>query len=143
MNTTATNRNFIADLKKDIISRLNDYKGGSYYACDLAYTLFEGENADGSVFCNTYKTEEFIKENFSLFGALVQYCKDSLDMTLNPFSEPEKAHVILLLESASALMGRLPLIDKNWNEKIELTEKVIKRLTKEVNDIEIEEEDLF
>ena len=38
--------------------------------CDLAYTLFEGENADGSVLYNTYKAKEFIKENFDLFGDL-------------------------------------------------------------------------
>lgn len=52
--------------------------------------FFEGENANGSVLCNTYQTKEFIKENFELFGDLVQYCKDNWDMTLNPFSEPEK-----------------------------------------------------
>jgi len=135
--TTAMKTNdFLTDLKKDIINKLNDYSGGIYYACDLAYTLFEGENANCSVFCNTYKTKEFIKANFDIFGDLVEYCKDNLDMTLNPFSEPEKAHVILLLESSQSLLSQLPTIDKNWNDKIELTPKMIKKLTKEINDFD-------
>ena len=55
---------FIEDLKKLIVERLNEHEGSSIYVSDLANTLFESENANGSVFCNSYKTEEFIKENF-------------------------------------------------------------------------------
>jgi hypothetical protein len=135
--------NFIQDLKSTIISRLNDYSGCSYYGCDLAYTLFEGENANGSVLCNTYQTTEFIKDNFDLFGQLVNYCNDSMDTLLNPFNDPEKAHVILLLESANSLLSQLPTIDENWNNKIELTDAMIEQLTTEINDLKITEEELF
>lgn len=148
MNTTNTTAaqveaNFINDLKNDIKNRLSDYSGNSYYACDLAYTLFEGENVNGSVFCNTYKTKQFIAANFDLFGQLVEHCMNNMDMTLNPFSEPEKAHVILLLEASQAILSKLPLIDKKWNEKIELTTRTIKTLCKQLDDLEIYEEDLF
>ena len=139
----ATNTKFISDLKATIIDKLNDYAGGSYYACDLAYTLFEGENATGSILCNTYQTKEFIKENFDLFGCLVEYVKSSMDMTLNPFSEPEKTHVILVLEASQSVLAKLDFIAKNWNDKIELTPKNIKTITKQLNDLEISEEDLF
>lgn len=139
--TTITD--FTGDLKNTIISRLNDYEGNSYYMCDLAYTLFEGENIDGSVLCNTYKTKEFIKENFDLFGDLVEYVKDNMDMTLNPFSEPEKAHVFLLLESASSILSKLPTVDKYWNDQKELTPKLIKQLTTELKSLSITDEDLF
>ena len=135
--------NFIQDLKSTIISRLNDYSGCSYYGCVLAYTLFEGENANGSVLCNTYQTTEFIKDNFDLFGQLVNYCNDSMDTLLNPFNDPEKAHVILLLESANSLLSQLPTIDENWNNKIELTDAMIEQLTTEINDLKITEEELF
>lgn len=134
---------FITDLKQDIKDRLNDYRDGSYYGCDLAFTLFEGENANGSVFCNTYKTKQFIVANFDLFGYLVEYCKDNMDMTINPFSEPEKCHVILLLEASQAVLSRLPFIDKNWNNEIELTPKNIKTICKQIDALEITEEDLF
>jgi hypothetical protein len=129
-----TTTDFLTDLKAQIIDKLNDYSGGTYYACDLAYTLFEGENANGSVFCNTYKTKEFIKANFDIFGDLVEYCSENMDLTLNPFSEPEKAHVILLLESCQSLLAQLPTIDKNWNEQIELTDEMILQLTNEINE---------
>jgi len=122
-------------IKSDIIERLNDYKGGAYYGCDLAYKLFEGENANGSVFCNTYKTVEFIKANFELFGELVEYC-DNMDMTLNPFTEPEKAHVILLLEASQSILSKCDFIDRNWNEQFELTETAIEEITEQVNNFD-------
>jgi cyclophilin family peptidyl-prolyl cis-trans isomerase len=135
--------NFIQNFKNQIIDKLNDYSGTTIYACDLSFTLFQGENANGSVFYNTYKTKEFIKDNFDLFGDLVEYCKDNMDMNLNPFSEPEKAHVILLVLASQSILSKLPTIDKEWNNEIELTPKMIKKITKELLSIEIEDEDLF
>lgn len=145
INTTPSQveANFIQDLKSTIKDRLNDYAGTSHYACDLAYTLFESENANGSVLCNTYQTKQFIKANFDLFGYLVDYVKNNLDITLNPFNEPEKAHVILMLEASQSILAKLPFIDKNWNDKIELTPKNIKTICKQLDSLEISEEDLF
>ena len=147
MNTNTTTPaqkfSFIDDLKATIKDRLQDYSGGNYYGCDLAFTLFESENATGSVFCNTYKTKQFIAENFDLFGDLVEYAKDNLCMTLNPFAEPEKAHVILLLESAQSLLAKLPLIDENWNNNIELTDEVIETLCSQIDELSIDESELF
>ncbi len=134
---------FTDDLKNQIIDRLNDYAGGNYYACDLSSTLFEGENINGSVLCNTYQTKEFIKANFDLFGDLVQHVKDNMDYTLNPFNEPEKAHVWLLLEASQSILAQLPTIDKNWNNQIELTPKMIKKLTKELKNLSINDYNLF
>ena len=127
---------FITDLKADIVSRLSDYEGQSIYACDLGMTLFEGENANGSVFCNSYKTKEFIKENFDLFGELIEYWSDNFGETLNPFLEPEKCHVILLIESAQSILAGCKLVDEKWNDKITLTPAVIKKLTKQVMDFD-------
>lgn len=141
MNTAA---NFTADLKNQIINRLNDYAGTRIYMCDLAYKLFEAENVDGTVTYNTYKAKEFIKENWDLMADLVEYVKDNLQTTLNPFLEPEKAHVYLLLEGARPLLSQLPTVDKYWNDdEKELTPKLIKQLTKEINDLDISDEDLF
>lgn len=135
--------NFILDLKTIIIDRLNDYEGTNVYMCDLSSILFQAEIIDGSVLYNTYQTKEFIKDNFDLFGDLVEHVKNNMDMTLNPFSEPEKAHVFLLLEASSALLSKLKTVDKNWNDELELTPKLIKKLKKEINALELDEEDLF
>jgi len=136
-------KNFTTQLKQTIIERLNDYADTTVYACDLAYTLFEGENANGSVLCNTYLTKEFIKENFDLFGDLVEYVNDNLDMKLNPFTEPEKAHVILMLESAQSILSQLDYINDNWNDKIELNSEVMEVLTQQLNNLDINDENIF
>ena len=136
-------KTFTAELIETIISRLNDYKGTTNYMCDLYSILFEYENIDGSVLYSTYKTKEFIKENFDLFGDLVEYVKDNTGYTLNPFKEPEKAHVWLLLEASQSILSKIPTIDKYWNDKKELTPKLIKQLTKELKELKIDDEDLF
>lgn len=125
--------NIIDEIKQDIIDRLKDYKGGNYYGCDLAYNLFEGENANGTVFCNTWKTKEYIKDNFDLFGDFLEHWKMQTDEMLNPFSEPEKCHVIFLLEAAQAILSKCELVDENWNNSIELSEENIVTLTEQVN----------
>ena len=136
-------KTFTAELIETIISRLNDYKDATHYMCDLSSILFESENIDGSVLYNTYQTKEFIKENFDLFGDLVNYVKDNMDYTLNPFSEPEKAHVILLIEASQNILSKLPTIEEFWNDKKKLTPKLIKQLTKELKALNIDDEDLF
>jgi hypothetical protein len=134
---------FIKELKGLIIDRLNDYKDTTHYACDLAYTLFEGENAECSVFYNTYRTKEYIKKHFALFGDLVEYCKDNFDMTLNPFQKPEKAHVILLLEGANRLLSKLPVTNENLNDNITLDRKTIARIKRELKADNTTDENLF
>ena len=136
-------KTFTSELIETIISRLNDYKGTINYMCDLSSILFESENATGSVLCNTYQTKEFIKENFDLFGDLVEYVKDNIGMALNPFSEPEKAHVWLLLEASQSILSKLPTMEEFWNDEKELTPKLIKQLTKELKELKIDDEDLF
>ena len=136
-------KTFTTELIETIISRLNDYKGTTQYMCELPSILFESENVNGSVLCSTYQTKKFIKENFDLFGYLVEYVQDNMNMVLNPFSEPEKAHVILLLEASQCILSKLPTIDKSWNDEKELTPKLIKQLTKELKALNIDDEDLF
>ena len=131
------------ELKETIIDRLNDYKNTTVYGCDLAYTLFESENTTSSVLCNTYLTKEFIKENFDLFGDLVEYVNDNFDMKLNPFTEPENAHVILMLEASRILLSQLDFIDDNWVDKFKLTDEVIKEITDQLRELSTNDEYLF
>lgn len=136
-------KTFYTDLRNTIIDRLNDYKGSNVYGSELAYTLFERENANGSVLCNTYRTKEFIKENFDLFGQLVDYVKDNMGMTLNPFNEPEKAHVWLLLEASQSLLSRCKTVDKFWNDEKEIDDELISSITEELNSLNVDEDNLF
>ena len=134
---------FIKDLKSQIIERLNDYKGTNIYGADLAYTLFEGENSNGSVLCNTYLTKEFIKNNFDLFADFSEHYKDNFGDNLNIFAEPEKAHVILLLEAAQMVLSNLDTVDEFWNDSKELTEELINSIVEELNKLELTDEEIF
>ena len=131
------------ELKETIIDRLNDYKNTTVYGCDLSYTLFESENTTGSVLCNTYLTKEFIKENFDLFGQLVEYANDNMVITLNPFNEPEKAHVWLLLETSQSLLSQCETVYKFWNDKKEIDDELINSITEELNSLNVDEDNLF
>ena len=93
--------------------------------------------------CNTYLTKEFIKENFDLFCDLVEYVNDNLDMKLNPFTEPENAHVILMLKASRILLSQLDFIDDNWVDKFKLTDEVIKEITDQLRELSTNDEYLF
>ena len=136
-------KKFTTELKETIIDRLNDYKNTAVYGCDLAYTLFESENITGSVLCNTYATKEFIKENFDLFYDLVQYVENNIDIVLNLFTELEKVHVWLVMEGACHLLSRLDFMLDNWDNKFKLTDEVIKEITDQLRELNINDEDLF
>ena len=136
-------KTFYTDLRNTIIDRLNDYKNTDVYGSELAYTLFEGENANGSVLCNTYKTKEFIKNNFDLFADFSEYYKDNFGKSLDIFAEPEKAHVIFLLESAQVVLSNLDTVIEFWNESKELTEELINAIIEELNKLELTDEELF
>ena len=136
-------KTFYTDLRNTIIDRLNDYKNTDVYGSELAYTLFEGENANGSVLCNTYLTKEFIKNHFDLFADFSEYYKDNFGESLDIFAEPEKAHVILLLESAQVVLSNLDTVIEFWNESKELTEELINAIIEELNKLELTDEEIF
>ena len=139
MNT----KTFYTDLRSTIIDRLNDYEGSNVYGCDLAYTLFEDENANGSVLCNTYQTKEFIKNHFDLFADLAEYYKDNFGKSLNIFAEPEKTHVILLLESSAVVLSQLKTVNEFWNDSKELTQELINSIIEELNELKLTDEEIF
>lgn len=113
---------FEKEIIDDLINKLDDYKGTTNYGCDLAYTLFEGYNVDGSVTYSTYDAREWIKKHFSDLGDVVENMKfNGLDVA-NVFDEPEKFMVQVYLETASSVLSRCEFIDDYWNDKFELDE---------------------
>lgn len=127
--------NLVNEIKNYISDKLQDYKGGNYYGCDLAGILTEGENANGSVYCNTYENKELIKDNFDLFGDFLEYYTENFGTTLNLFSEPEKTHVCFLICAVKNMLIGCKLIQDKWDEKIELNAKNIKAINKHLETI--------
>jgi len=126
------NLELLNEIKSYLTEKLNDYKGCKSYGCDLFHLLTEGENANGSVYCNAYKTKELIKANFDLFGEFLEYYNSEFGETLNPFSEPEKAHVIFLIESCNQILNSSDYIQSNWDNQIVLNDELIGILKQDI-----------
>lgn len=134
------------NLKNDIIERivnkLYDYEGVKSYACDLSYTLFEGENMDGSFTYNTYEAKEWIKANYDEIGEVLEELKFNFDsdyfnnILIDCFNNPERFMVVIILEAASYILSRCKLIDDNWNDEIILNKKNIKTLEKQLKELD-------
>lgn len=96
------------DLEKDVLERmidaLDDMEGRDGYVSDLAFTLFEGENIDGSMTYSTYKAEQWIVEHFRDLADVVEDMVADWDITPNPFSNPEKFMVQVVLYLAEQLV---------------------------------------
>ena len=59
----------------------------------------------------------------------------------NPFGEPESFTVRMVINGVDGIMGQLPIIEENWNDKIELTPETIKTIKEQVaaipDDVEV------
>lgn len=125
-------KNFIAD-------NLENYSNQSIYGCDLGYTITEGINIDGSCTYSTYKAKEYLKFWWDEAADYFQYEKDNFGENLhNPFERPEAFMVCMVIQGVNSLLSQVSFIDKNWNNKIELTEKNIKKIIREIKDFEVE-----
>ena len=54
-----------------------------------------------------------------------------------------KAHVILMLEASQNLLSKLDFINDYWDNKFKLTDEVIKEITDQLRELNINDEDLF
>lgn len=93
------------NLEKDVlecmIDHLDDLEGRDGYVSELAFTLFEAENIDGSM---TYKAEQWIAEHFHDLADVVEDMAADWDITPNPFNNPEKFMVQVALYLAEQLV---------------------------------------
>ena len=125
MDKYYTWKELVIDLIRD---KLDNYKDTSNYGCDLAYTLFEGENVDGSMTYSTYWSVELIRKYWDDFADIYQEFVDNTGSSLNPFDSDESFVVVMLLEEAQNILSQCKTIDDNWNDKFTLDEKTIKKI---------------
>lgn len=127
-------------MKKDIIERiinkLYDYEGETVYSCDLAYKLFEGENIDGSFTYSSYEAKKWIKNYFDDIGEVweeleFEFGGDFLK-NYNLFENPEKFMCLIIIESASYILGKCEIIKNKWDEELTLNKKTITTIEKQL-----------
>jgi hypothetical protein len=118
----------------ETIENLKELEGLEVYGADLAYKIFESANVDGSYTYSTYKAKQWIKSYFDELGEIVEELKNNGLDAPNPFDEPEKFHVVILLEGASYLIGQCQTVNEFWDEEKTLTKKIINKICKELRE---------
>ena len=122
---------WILDLIGERLDELAEWKSENY-GCDLAYKLFEQENVNGSYFCNRYKTQEWIKENFIDLGYFLDELCEPEIINANPFSESEKFMVQIMLEMSAHLLGKSKTVNSFWNDEKTMTKTLAKKIKTEL-----------
>ncbi len=120
--------------KQHIIDTLSDYKGQNVYISELGSILTEGENANGSWYCSRYHAEQDLKAWFDDIGDFIE--EYELEYGSRPqydaFVEPERFHCLMMIVGVEKELNKLDCIQELWDERIELTEEIITKITKEI-----------
>lgn len=133
-------KSYVEYVKDFILENLPKYKGQEVYGCDLGYTITERINVDGSVTYNKQAAMEHIKEWLDEAAEVYQYQVDNYGQALqNPFKNPEGWMVCMIIEGVESILSQCDVVEEFWNDKTELTDKIIQKIiayVQEVKEIE-------
>lgn len=135
-NRKASTRNdFTKAIQEHIEERLEDYEGNSVYMCDLATELTMYENMNGAWIIGTYQALNFICDNRWEASDTFDYFKNELEMTPNPFDNPEAFTFYMLDWGVRQILAQCEFIDENWGDELELTAETISTITEQVKEV--------
>ena len=114
-------------VKEEIEIRLKDLVGNNVYLEDLGYRLFENENINGTYSYNRYDSIQWIKDYFEELDEIVEEYEIEFGYSVpNPFSEPEKFQLVIILYISNRLVcNALYNTDLDIYSEIELTNDII------------------
>jgi hypothetical protein len=128
-------KNFLyAEVAELMADKLSENEGRNVYGADLAFTLFECENIDGSITYSKYKAKEWVKKHFDELGEVVERMQSEwgYNAGVDIFDNPEKFMVSVYLWSASEICGTLETVNEFWDDSVELTAELIEKITEEL-----------
>lgn len=112
---------------------LENYEGENITACELAWTLTQGYNIDGTITYNTQKSIDLIHEYWwDIADIYSEYIGELGQCEINMFERPEALLTLILIQNAENLMAQCEIIKNNWNENIELNKKNIEIIKKQL-----------
>lgn len=126
---------FTEDIFEHIKDRLEDYEGQTFYTCDLVSELTMYENCTGAWIIGIYQANEYIKSHWDEAGDTFEHYRDNLDMTLNPFENPEAFTFYMLNYGVETLMGQLEIMNPCDTDEIELTPETIAEIIAQADEI--------
>jgi hypothetical protein len=128
-------KKYLNNLEKSVLSmmidNLDDMEGREGYISELAFDLFESENATGSITCNAWAAEEWIGEHFHDLGDVVDEMAAEWDITPNPFASPETFQVQVVLFVASGLVPASDWTDYRDDDAITYDTETIEIIKRE------------
>ena len=118
-----------AEIMQDILAKLADWKSTgvkikNMSETEITYTLWETENANGSITCNAYESKEWIKNHFDDLDEVVEEYHFGTGELLNPFSSPERFQVIITIEVTCDLISEVWEDGMTTKDLIEALEKL-------------------
>mgnify|MGYP001851513589 CR=1 FL=1 len=126
-------KNFNELTVKLLGEELENYEGENITACELAWTLTQGYNVDGTI---TYNTQESINLIFKYWWDIADIYNEYLGQLgqceINIFERPEAFLTLMFIENAEILMSNCEIIESNWNENIELNRENIDTIKKQL-----------
>lgn len=130
-------KTYVIDL---LLRKLEDYEDNTVYVCDLAYTLLEEYNVNGSITYNVYEAQEWLKEHYGETYEFLENYRDDYGLeavgclAIDIFNNSEKAMTIICLELADDIVSSLDYIQNNWDNEITLDKKTIEIIRKELEE---------
>lgn len=133
---------FVDYCKQYILDHIEDWEGQSHYGCDWGDYLTEGPNCDGSLTYSSAAARDYLKEWWEDAAEYWDYEKFNFGEHMhNPFDNPEAYMVCMVIEGVRGILGKIPCIEKHWNDQMEMTKRRIKEIKKFVE--EFNEDSLF
>ena len=122
--------------KAHLLERLEAYRGTSHYGADLAFSLCEEENANGTLTFSTYEANKYLQAWWFDCGEYWEHEKFNFgEHTHNPFDKPEAYMVCMVIEGVGSILSQCKSINDNWNEEITLDEYFLKDLREEIEEV--------
>lgn len=131
-------KNYVIDL---LLDNLDSYEDTKTYGSELHYKLLEGYDVDGSITYNTYEAEEWMKNYWEEIGDVLEEITFEMGsdytskIALDMFRSPERAMVAIVFEAASDIISDLEFCKEYWNDEVILTDKNIKIIKKELEEL--------
>lgn len=123
--------------KEYICEKLEEMEGVTCYACDLAYTLAESDNINGTMTYSTKTAIDYIREWWYDCADFSDYEEMNFGKRSSPFVNPESFIVRMVIEGINSILSQCPIIDEKWNDEIELTPEVIEAIKEQIKDKQV------
>ena len=116
----------------EMATHIRYWEGEEREVClgDLAFELFDNENATGSYDCSSYRATQWAAEYFEELCEVVEDMKNEWDSVATPFDDPEGFQVQVVLFLANRLMWESSTLQEADGAEIEvtLTDELLERI---------------